>query len=504
MKGIAMLLGLAFVAGAPAALGAQPGNPSTLAVSPTPGTAAQPARTPAVGREQSAAELRAAEILRFIGSGDRSRLSTYASRAAVDAQQLVDQILAMHLLTRGAEAMRVDPVSANEAHAFFRSPVTGQNISFALTVESAAPHRIVSFARRPAPPAARAIPATEAERLAAIDAYARRLAEADYFSGVVLIARDGVPVLERAYGFADREKRVPNSLNTAFNLGSMNKSFTAIAIARLIEQGRLSWEDPLSRFMPDFPDREGAQRIQIRHLLSHTSGLGNYFNARFKARPMSSFRDLASYMDVAGGEPLAFAPGSRWSYSNTGMLALGRVIEIATGQDYYDHMRQHVFRPAGMNSTDSYNWDEGVPNGAVPHEAEVTASGVELRNAGARLPARGSPAGGGWSTAHDLLRLSNALRSGRLISAESYALMTSPKPEIASPRYGYGFDLGRAAPGRNLAGHGGDFAGTCAEWSDVRDAGPPYTVIILANSSMGSCHGLVRLAYEMIPAAQRL
>jgi CubicO group peptidase (beta-lactamase class C family) len=456
-----------------------------------------------VAAEQSAAELRAAEILRFIGSGDRAALSAYASRAAVNAPQLIDQVLGLHLVSRGAQAARVERAGDNEAQAVFRSPVTGQNIAFAITVEPAAPHRIASIGRRPAPPVAPAIPSTEAERLAAIDAYARRLADADFFSGVVLIARDGVPVLERAYGFADRERRVPNSLDTRFNVGSMNKSFTAIAIARLVEQGRLRWEDKLSRFMPDFPDRESAERIQIRHLLSHTSGLGSYFNDRFKARPMSSFRDLASYMEVAGGEPLAFEPGSRWAYSNTGMLVLGRVIEIVTRQDYYEHVRQHVYRPAGMTDSDSYVWGGSVANLAIPYEAEVGAAGMEHKSAGGRLPARGSSAGGGWATARDLLRLSNALRSGQLISADSYALMTSPKPEIGSPRYGYGFDLGRAAPGRNLAGHGGDAFGTCAEWSDVRDAGSPYTVIILSNSSMGSCHGLAVLAYKMIPAAAR-
>lgn len=463
--------------------------------------AAQPPA--AAAAERSPAELRAAEIVRFIGSGDRSGLSAYASRAAADAPALIDQVLGLHLASRGAEAPRIEPTGANEAQAVFRSPATGQTIAVAVTVDPAAPHRIVSVARRPVPPAPRAIPGTEAERLATIDAFARRLAEADYFSGVVLIARDGVPVLERAYGLADRERRVPNTLDTRFNLGSMNKSFTAIAIAQLVEQGRLRWDDPLSRFMPDFPDRESAGRIQIRHLLSHTSGLGSYFNARFRARPMSSFRDLASYMEVAGGEPPAFAPGSQWGYSNTGMLVLGRVIEIVTGQDYYDYIRERVYRPAGMTDSDSYNWDEGVANGAIPYEAEVGAAGIAFRNAGGRLPARGSSAGGGWSTARDLLRLSNALRSGRLISGQSYGLLASPKPEIGSPRYGYGFDLGRAAPGRDLAGHGGDAFGTCAEWGDVRDAGSPYTVVILANSSMGSCHALARLAYQMIPAAQR-
>lgn len=455
--------------------------------------------------EQSPVELRAGEILRFIGSGERSGLSTYASHAATDAPNLINQVLGLHIHSRGAEAPRVERTGADEAQAIFRSPVTGQTIAFTVTTEPAAPYRITSMARRAPPPTARTVPATESERLAAIDAYARRLAEADYFSGVVLIARDGVPVLERAYGFADRERRVPNGLDTRFPLGSMTKSFTAIAIAQLVEQGRLGWDDPLSRFMPDFPDRESADRIQISHLLSHTSGLGNYFNERYNARPTSSFRDLASYMEVAGGEPLAFAPGSRWAYSNTGMLALGRVIEIVTGQDYYEYIRENVSRPAGMTDTDSYNWDEGVPNGAIPYEAEVGAAGIEHRNAGGLLPARGSSAGGGWSTARDLLRLSNALRSNRLIGAESYALMTSPKPVTGSPSYGYGygFDLGRGAPGRSLAGHGGDAPGTCAEWGDVRDAGSPYTVVVLSNSGTGSCHTLMQLAYRMIPAAAR-
>ena len=126
-----------------------------------------------------------------------------------------------------------------------------------------------------------------------------------------------------AFGEANKDFGVPNALDTKFNLGSMNKMFTAVTIGQLVEQGKLSYDDPLSKFLPDFPSAEAAKKVRIKHLLTHTSGLGSYFNDEFDRSSRARYRTVDEMLTLAKGETLAFEPGTRWSYSNTGMLVLG-------------------------------------------------------------------------------------------------------------------------------------------------------------------------------------
>mgnify|MGYP001812066256 CR=1 FL=1 len=133
---------------------------------------------------------------------------------------------------------------------------------------------------------------------------------------------DGEVLYRAAYGLANRDFGVQNRIDTKFNLGSMNKMFTAVAIAQLVERGVLAVDDPLSRFV-DFPDRESAEKIRIEHLLTHTAGLGGYFSEAFWEASRDRFRTVDEMMELASEETLQFEPGTRWSYSNTGMLVLG-------------------------------------------------------------------------------------------------------------------------------------------------------------------------------------
>jgi len=114
-----------------------------------------------------------------------------------------------------------------------------------------------------------------------LDAYLRELSGKDGFSGSVLLARHWQPIYKNAFGLANKDFDVPNRIDTKFNLGSMNKMFTAVAIAQLVERGELSFDDQLSKYLPEFPHREAAEKIRIKHLLTHTSGLGTYFNKKF-------------------------------------------------------------------------------------------------------------------------------------------------------------------------------------------------------------------------------
>ena len=302
-------------------------------------------------------------------------------------------------------------------------------------------------------------------------------AAAGRFSGAALIAKGDQIVFQHAYGMADREHAIANTLETRFNLGSMNKMFTAVAIAQLVAHGRLSFQDPLSKFIPDFPTPAAARKIRIEHLLTHTSGLGDYFTERY-------FRELpttvAGVMAIAREDTaLAFEPGTRQRYSNLGFVVLGAVIEKVTGQDYYDYVRDHVFAPAGMSAS---SW----PNGAVPGRAQEYEISAETGGRPRADPLhRGTPAGGGVSTVGDMLRFSRALLAGRLLPMEYVRLLTSPKPEVGSDRYGYGF--GVIARPLRIVGHNGGKPGVFAQLDIYPEAG--YTTVLLMNQGDGEPQG---------------
>ena len=193
-------------------------------------------------------------------------------------------------------------------------------------------------AARPASASSSPSPASVEQAVRAVDDALTRATAAGRFSGNVLIAKDGRPVFQRAYGLADRERRVANTLETRFNLGSMNKMMTAVAIAQLAAEGKLSFQDPVAKFIPDFPTPAAARKIRIEHLLTHTSGLGSYFSPRwFQARPQT----IADGLRVAREDTtLAFEPGTGSRYSNTGFLLLGAIVEKVSGQSYFDYVRR--------------------------------------------------------------------------------------------------------------------------------------------------------------------
>ncbi|MFC1564868.1 serine hydrolase domain-containing protein, partial [candidate division KSB1 bacterium] len=169
--------------------------------------------------------------------------------------------------------------------------------------------------------------------------------------------------------------------------------------------------------------------------------------------------------------------------SNTGMLLLGAIIEKVTGQDYYAHIQENICRPAGMNNTGFYEMDLPVPNLAIGYEKEYTEAGEILwRNNIFDHSLKGGPAGGGFSTVEDLLKFAAAFESDELISKESRELLTTPKRELKSTFYGYGFNV-QQKNGVRYYGHSGGFKGISAELHIFPDTG--YTVAILSNRTGG-------------------
>ena len=248
---------------------------------------------------------------------------------------------------------------------------------------------------------------------ARLQALADSLAAVDRFSGVILLAQGDTPVLQRAWGMADRDRRIPNTVDTRFNLGSINKIFTAAAIHHLAAEGRLSLADTLGAHLPEFPDPSARSQVTIRHLLEHRSGIvGNIFRAP-EGGTRDDLRTTADFLNLFAGEPLRFAPGSRSEYSNAGYVVLGAIIERVSGQTYYEYVHDHIYRPLGMSATAHYH-RASLPDGAAIGYTRGGSGDGPVGSNRDLLPGRGSSAGGGYSTAGDLLRFALAAERGEV------------------------------------------------------------------------------------------
>lgn len=254
------------------------------------------------------------------------------------------------------------------------------------------------------------------ELIPSIDKALADLSAKDQFSGVVLLAKDGKPIYQKAFGLASKRYGVPNQIDTKFNIGSICKTFTAVAIQQLAAAGKLSLDDKIDRYLPDFP-ADKASKITIRQLLDHRSGLGDFFNQKFIDIAKDKLLNNNDYIALFRDEPLQFEPGTNQRYSNAGYSLLGAIIEKVSGQGYYDYIREHVTIPAGMSDTDSYASDLDVPNlatGYTHHFNGEEQDSTEWRNTWLMNGKRPSAAGGGYSTAPDLLKFGLALQTHKL------------------------------------------------------------------------------------------
>ncbi len=261
---------------------------------------------------------------------------------------------------------------------------------------------------------AQTTPIPEADLLRRLAATVDSLAANDAFSGVVALAHNGTLVFRQAWGMADREASRPNDPETAFNIGSINKVFTATAVRQLIAAGRLHPDSSVLSYWPDYPNPEVGRRITIGQLLQHTSGIGgNIFDPPAGGR-RTDIRRLADFLPLFVQQPLRFEPGSQEAYSNAGYVVLGLLIERLSGKSYYDYISEHVYAPAGMGRTGHFAVDALPPNTAIGYTRGGSPGDATspLHRNSAELPGRGSSAGGGYSTAGDLLRFLTALKAG--------------------------------------------------------------------------------------------
>ncbi|RYE47083.1 MAG: class A beta-lactamase-related serine hydrolase, partial [Sphingobacteriales bacterium] len=187
-----------------------------------------------------------------------------------------------------------------------------------------------------------------------IDSLVNQYFENSEFNGTVLVAKRGEILLNKGYGYSNAEKKTANAAHTVFGIASITKTFTSALILKLQEAGKLSVQDPLSKFDPDFPN---GNKITVHHLLTHTSGLSDYINdPAFRKTDQSKEQTLSAMMGFFKNKPLDFEPGTKFRYSNSGYTMLGYIIEKVTGKSYASALQQLVFKPLGMENT-SYGPD---------------------------------------------------------------------------------------------------------------------------------------------------
>ena len=244
---------------------------------------------------------------------------------------------------------------------------------------------------------------------------------------------------------------------------------------QLAQAGKLGLDDPLGKFLTDYPNREVAAKVTIKHLLTHTAGTGDIFGPEFQAHRLE-LRTLQDYVKLYGSRGPGFEPGSRWEYSNYGFILLGVVIEKVSGQSYYDYVNEHVFKPAGMLSTGSQPEDQAVMDCSVGY-TKLGGTGDWQSNVDT-LPYRGTSAGGGYSTVEDLLRFAAALQQNRLLNARYTELLTTGKVPAPNGLYAYGFE-DHTINGTRCFGHGGGAAGMNGDLRICPGAG--YIIAVLSN-----------------------
>lgn len=415
--------------------------------------------------------------LEVFNAGDANKHKEFLSQHAPSRLDRAGREMQLRQMSGGFDLRKVEESTETKLVALVQERGSDQFVRFTVEVDAKEPHKITSLALQgTARPAEFALPhLSESELVAEATKRLDMLASGDRFSGAVLVANDGKTVFSNAYGFADREKKIANTLKTRFRLGSMNKMFTAVAILQLAQSGKIDLKAPLGKYLTDYPNKDVAAKVTIEQMLTHTGGTGDIFGPEFDKRRLE-LKTLQDYVNLYGARAPEFEPGSRWSYSNYGFLLLGALIEKVSGQSYYDYVHDHIFKPAGMKATASDPEDKQVTDRSIGY---TRFGGGELKNNSDTLPYRGTSAGGGYSTVEDLLKFATALQKHKLLNAQYTEMLTTGK--VATPggsKYAYGFG-DSMVNGTRCFGHGGGAPGMNGELKICPV--PGYVVVVLSN-----------------------
>ncbi len=300
-----------------------------------------------------------------------------------------------------------------------------------------------------------------------VDTYLNSLVDAGQFSGSVLLAREGNVLLSKGYGLADIENSVPNTAQTKFRIASITKQFTATAVMMLQQEGKLSVEESVCRFVEECP--QSWQAIKIRHLLTHTSGLPTDIGVQDMFALLTSRQPLRDGINLIKQRPLISVPGEEYRYSNVGYDLLGYVIEQASGGSYEAYLQEKIWGPLGMTDTGQDHESLLIAHRATGYSSPIARAPylpIELALS----------AGGLYSTVGDLYKWDQALYTEKLLPKSALDVMFTP----GLGDYGYGWNIETSEWGR-LVKHNGNIPGFVSNISRYPDN--KVTVIVLSNMS---------------------
>jgi D-alanyl-D-alanine carboxypeptidase len=312
-----------------------------------------------------------------------------------------------------------------------------------------------------------------------VDAIAKKMLARPSAGVSVAVARDGRVVLARGYGIANLEHSVAVTPETVFHVASISKYILAAVVLQLADQGRLRLDDDVTKYVPEAPIQ--GRHVTVRQLLNHTSGIYSFTSLPDAAADERLDLTHEQVLGLIKDKPFDFEPGTRWRYDNSAFYLAGMVVERVTKQEYGAYVREHVFKPLGMNTASLCDARTVVPHLASGYEAPrgelVNAAFVSWK-----LP---SAAGAICATATDLLKWQAALDGGRALTASSLALMRAPTVLADGTKidYGLGTRLGALA-GHRVLGHTGGGGGFCSVLESFPD--DRLTIVVLMNTGNGS------------------
>jgi D-alanyl-D-alanine carboxypeptidase len=432
-----------------------------------------------VGQAQlpdTAAGHQCAAWLESFNRGDANAHREFLQKNYPSALPRLDRQMEFRQRTGGFNLKKVEESTPTKTVVLVQERSSDQMGRLTVEVQAEEPHQITSIDIHAIPrPAEFALPhLSQSELISAARKEIESQVAADAFSGAVLVAKNAKEVFAEAYGMADREHKMPNTLKTRFRIGSMNKMFTATATLQLVQAGKLDLKETVGKYLSDYPNKDIASNVTIQQLLTHTGGTGDIFGPEFESHRLE-LRTLDDYVKLYGSRGPKFEPGTRWEYSNYGFILLGVIIERVSGQSYYDYVREHIYVPAGMTSTGSEPEDKSVPDRSVGYtkmDSTVWKPNTET------LPYSGTSAGGGYSTVEDLERFAEAIQSHKLLDALYTEMLTTGKLGTPDNSYAFGFE-DRPANGVRCFGHGGGAPGMNGDLKVCPSTG--YVVAVLAN-----------------------
>lgn len=324
-----------------------------------------------------------------------------------------------------------------------------------------------------------------------LDKYLQKLVSENGLSGSALIAKGDKVLFERYFGFADSAQTRPIDEQTLFNLGSGNKMFTALAIVKLQEEGKLQFTDKLTDYFPDFPMPDWAEKVSIHHLLTHSSGIGEFWRKETEAemRRDTSWRQFLSLVYRSGFQ---FEPGTEAGYSNSNFILLGAIIEKVSGRDYFEVIQDLIYDKAGMKQSGPLTFNLSSSRMAIP----LSRNGDKGWKV-APHSKRGSPAGGGYSNVRDMLLFSQGLKTNAFVSPESLRNMVSNKTAGLKDPFPYGYGFIPQKNGNEISyGHGGIARGINLEFRYF--PGPDITLVVFSNQDNGAFDDLKKNMIKLI------